>query len=548
MTSPSTRQNLTFGAALVGLNASLTFGNLWPTPWIRWQWQVSLEFLALLLVLAAVAALGRTLSPRLLRMLAVIWVVLTIGHYLDVTAPALYGRRVNLYWDLPHVSNVAAMLAGAAVSWRVALVVVALLLVPLLLYGPARWAIGRVALAMPQRRTRWSLAALALVALAAYPIEQRRLTEWDRSRFADPVSTTFARQVVLLAQGVAADRTGRFVPASPPLQSDLSRVQGADVLLIFIESYGAVSFDRPSFASALAAPRAGLDAVIRDTGRRVVSAFVESPTFGGSSWLAHLSLLSGIEVRDADMNQLVMMQRRNSVVTLFSRRGYRTVAAMPGLRQAWPEGAFYGFDALYDMPSLAYRGPEFGWWSTPDQYTVAETDARELASTERAPVFLFFPTTATHAPFGPTAPYQPDWGRIRTPVPYDKADVERTYLQEPDWLDLSPGYVRAMTYTYDVLGGYLRTRADRDLVMILIGDHQPPAAVSGERASWNVPVHVITSRSAVLERLAARGFVPGLTPNPPALSRMHALLPVLLAAFGDPGAPLDQPRDPTINR
>jgi len=30
----------------------------------------------------------------------------------------------------------------------------------------------------------------------------------------------------------------------------------------------------------------------------VVSAFVESPTFGGNSWLAHISLLSGLEIRD----------------------------------------------------------------------------------------------------------------------------------------------------------------------------------------------------------------------------------------------------------
>jgi hypothetical protein len=51
------------------------------------------------------------------------------------------------------------------------------------------------------------------------------------------------------------------------------------------------------------------------------------------------------------------------------------------------------------------------------------------------------------------------------------------------------------------LGGYLRLRADRDFVMVIVGDHQPPAMVSGEGATWDVPVHVITNRTQVLDRL-----------------------------------------------
>lgn len=69
--------------------------------------------------------------------------------------------------------------------------------------------------------------------------------------------------------------------------------------------------------------------------------------------------------------------------------------------------------------------------------------------------------------------------------------------------------------------------------MILIGDHQPPALVSGEGASWEVPIHVITNRRAVLERLLQQGFVRGLTPRHPAIAKMHAVTPVLLDAFGD---------------
>ena len=106
--------------------------------------------------------------------------------------------------------------------------------------------------------------------------------------------------------------------------------------------------------------------------------------------------------------------------------------------------------------------------------------------------------------------------------------------QEPDWLNLGPSYVQALRATFVTLGGYLRLRADRDFVLILIGDHQPPAAVSGTGASWEVPVHVIASRPPVLEAMRAHGFRPGLTPTHPSLSRMHELMPTMLEAFGDP--------------
>ena len=119
-----------------------------------------------------------------------------------------------------------------------------------------------------------------------------------------------------------------------------------------------------------------------------------------------------------------------------------------------------------------------------------------------------------------------------TDQPYDLAVLERVYEQQPDWLDLGPSYVGAISYIYAALGGYFRQRADRDFVAIVIGDHQPPAVVSGEGAPWDVPVHVITSRQELIDRLEVRGFRTGLTPTRPSLGRMHALLPVLLDAFG----------------
>jgi hypothetical protein len=149
------------------------------------------------------------------------------------------------------------------------------------------------------------------------------------------------------------------------------------------------------------------------------------------------------------------------------------------------------------------------------------------------PVFVFLPTISTHTPFTPVPPYQPDWSRLLTPTPYDEHDLIEAYEATPDWSNLGPDYARALAYVHQTLGGYLKRHAGEDAVLVVLGDHQPPALVSGEGASWNVPVHVIASRPALLEALRARGFRDGLSPQRPVLARMDTLMPILLDAFGN---------------
>lgn len=532
-TEPDARRTLwrwlSLAAAVIALNVSLAFRNWWPTPAIRWNGDLSIELAAGLLAAGLIGRRAGSWPSRAVRWLSAAWVLVVIARYADVTTSALYGREVNLYWDVRHLSAVTAMLVRPAAWWLVPAVLGAAVLVPLALYRVLHAAICRVNRAIARAPERRLLEVVTLVVLVLFALQRadRRLGILG---FSAPVTSSFAHQARLLAHEMTAAR-GRSVAPQPPIRSDLARVRGADVLLIFIESYGAVSFDRPEFAGRLAGSRARFAADIQASGRRVLSAFVESPTFGGSSWLAHVSLLSGVEVRDEDTNVILMAQKRDTVVSAFAHQGYRTVAIMPGVHRAWPEGAFYGFNDIYDEARLDYRGPPFGWWSVPDQFALARLDALEIDKQPRPPVLAFYPTTNTHAPFSPTPPFQPDWPRVLTDHPFDQDELERSWEQTPDWLDLGPGYVRSLAYTYEVLGDYLRLHAGRDIVMILIGDHQPPAAVTGEGQSWNVAMHVIASRPAILDALAARGFQPQLAPKGPALGKMHALMPLLLQAF-----------------
>jgi hypothetical protein len=519
------------------LDATVSFINIWPTPFVRWTGDVSVELAAVVLVLIVAFGAGLTTlhSIRLARWLSTLWVILAIGRYADVTAPSLWGRDLNFYWDLRFLPDVAGMIVGAsrqAVLFG-SLATTAALGILALLYLVASWSFRRLldALARPAWRAILGTVASAIVVgfvLQTVGFFGLDILGEERRIFPRPVIAVYARQAKLVAQAVSRSAE---LPPSPSFDGSLGRLRGADVFLLFVESYGAVAFERPALAERLVGPRATLAAAIHDTGRDVVSALVESPTFGGSSWFAHITFLSGVRVADPDTNALLMTEHRPTLVTNFVARGYRTIAVMPGLWYPWPEGTFYGFQDLYNGPKLQYQGPPFGWWDMPDQVTLAKIDKDEVDKLSRQPLLVFFPTVTTHTPFMPLPSYQADWSRLLTPHPFDEADLARAYASEPDWFNLSPAYADSVAYAYETFAGYVRRRAGRDYVLILIGDHQPPALVSGPGATWDVPIHVITNRHDVLDDLVAHGFVRGLTPARPHAGQMHEIVPPILQAF-----------------
>ena len=117
--------------------------------------------------------------------------------------------------------------------------------------------------------------------------------------FADAVTPAYARQAPFVLAMVGPGAVAPELGPTPALNNSLAHLEGADVLLLFVESYGAVTYKAPAIADGLVASRVDLGAAVAETyGREVVTAYVESPTFGGGSWLAHLSLISGVEVRD----------------------------------------------------------------------------------------------------------------------------------------------------------------------------------------------------------------------------------------------------------
>ncbi|NEX22028.1 hypothetical protein G3480_17235 [Thiorhodococcus mannitoliphagus] len=542
---PSWRLWIALGFALYGLNLLLSVYNVWPTPWVTTRHQLSIEILVLVLLMAVFTAAGRPPARRTLTALAALVLLLTLGRYAEVTAPALYGRRINLYWDAPHIPGVAAMLIQAASGRQLLLAGLGLVGGLTALFFGIRWMLARTVTALrytwPRRMTTGVSLVLVLLFVAGRIDRDLSVRKW----FSLPVTQTYVEQVHFIGEAMRADAEPDL--SAPPLpESSFARIEGADVLLIFMESYGVTTLDRPEHARALEQSRRHLSETVAQTGRQILSARVTSPTFGSGSWLAHMSLLSGIEVQDSGRYKLLMTRDRETLVHRFANAGYRVLGLMPGIRMAWPEGAFYGYDKIYDAKGLDYRGPEFGWWRIPDQYALAVLDREELAPQARDPVFVVFPTITSHAPFRPVAPYQPDWQAILSPQPFGPEGAESSLRRKPEWLNLGVSYVEAVDYAFSVISGFLEHRAKDDLVLIILGDHQPASSVTGPEASYDVPVHVITSRPKLIQALEAEGFTPGLKPTPPSIAPMHALTPMLLRAFGEAQAPQGQSSKATV--
>ncbi len=84
----------------------------------------------------------------------------------------------------------------------------------------------------------------------------------------------------------------------------------------------------------------------------------------------------------------------------------------------------------------------------------------------------------------------------------------------------------------DTLVSWLETYPDPDLVLVVLGDHQPHSYVTGPDPGHDVPVSVIAQDPAVVRRIADWDWQPGLHPDPDApVWPMDAFRDRFLAAF-----------------
>jgi hypothetical protein len=74
---------------------------------------------------------------------------------------------------------------------------------------------------------------------------------------------------------------------------------------------------------------------------------------------------------------------------------------------------------------------------------------------------------------------------------------------------------------------------DDNLVLVVLGDHQPATLVTGHDASHDVPISVIARDRKVIDQIAGWRWQDGVSPNPTApVWPMAAFRDRFLTAFG----------------
>lgn len=315
----------------------------------------------------------------------------------------------------------------------------------------------------------------------------------------------------------------------------LTGLRGKDVLLVFAESYGRVAVEDPELS-----PR--IDTVL-DTGTERLasagfssrSAFLTSPTFGAASWLAHATMQSGLWVDSQQRYDQLLAEDRLTLTSAFDRAGWRTSFVLPADDEDWPEGSwFYRFDSLYDARNLDYGGPELGWGGKPDQYTLSEFRRLELAPTNRAPVMAEIDLVSSHHPWTSPPPIV-DWSRVGDGAVFDCmpecAEASAAGPQGQD--DVRAQYGASIEYTLRSLVSFVEAYPDPDLVLVVVGDHQPHSYVTGEGAGHDVPVTIVAHDPAVMRRISTWGWDAGMNPGADApVWRMDSFRDRFLTAFG----------------
>ncbi len=362
-----------------------------------------------------------------------------------------------------------------------------------------------------------TVAAADVVPYAASTVQAARAHLRDRARF---------------AAAVAAD------PFRAPGSADLSVLRGMDVLVVFVESYGRVAVDGPR-AEPLRRLLGGYASRLAAEGYTARSAYLTSPVVGSGSWLAHSTLEAGLRVGDQGLYDRLLGSRRTTLTSAFARAGWRTVAVLPSTRGPWPEGqAFYRFDRVYTGADLGYQGPSFGFSAMPDQYTLAALDHLELDRPHHQPVMAEVELTSSHWPWAPL-PTTVDPAALGRGAVFRgiRATARSAAELWNDRADVPAAYRTSIAYSLSSVLSFVAGHRDDDLVVLVLGDHQPSTVVTGPGAGRDVPVTLIARDPAVLERASRWCWNDGLWPGAAApVWPMEALRDRFLSSFSAPAA------------
>jgi len=319
----------------------------------------------------------------------------------------------------------------------------------------------------------------------------------------------------------------------------LHRLQGRDVVVGFIESYGISALNDPRYGAVIRPRLDDLYRRMQNAGLSLVTGTMVAPTQGGQSWLSHGSLISGAWLDNQLRYDLLLASGRETLIDDFKRAGYRTVALMPAITMPWPEGDRLGYDEILAHKDIMYAGPPLNWVTMPDQFTWSflQHTVRQPKLDDPRPLFAEIGLISSHAPWTPILPVLDDWDAIDDGsifAPWEHAGERPTDL----WLDadrVREHFALSVDYAIAAMTGYAERYLDDQTLLIVLGDHQPAPMITGENMSRAVPVHVISGHPGLVQPFTEWGFRTGAFPDPNQTPhRMDAFRDWLVETFSQP--------------
>lgn len=481
---------------------------------VDWITLSSFGYLPLELIIIGLVLLLPGRTSIWLRALATVLLGLGITFKIaDLFAYQVFSRPFNPVFDAYLLADGMRLLTGAI--GRIGAVLVALLsfAVFVLVFVLAYAVLGRIqrALSVDRQRHGWTLSVLLLAWIGLKFVGWARVNTYFYDEFALHVNATLDSLDDIKTFGSTVNNDAYDAMADDEL---LSKLRGKDVFVIFVESYGRVALDDEEFAPSVRATIEQAQQQLEINGLHARSTYMTSPTVGGISWLAHGTALSGLWINSQVRYDTLMMSKRPTLNALFRRAGWRTVAAMPAISMVWPEGEYFGYDHVYDANNFGYRGLPFNWVTMPDQYVLSALQTQEREKPGRTPIMAEIALISSHAPWTPT-PQLVRWDEVGDGTIFNSQTLAGPTPEEvwADTTQIREQFRKSIEYVINNVVSYAINYGDDDLVLLILGDHQPAPLVSGAIDNADVPIHIIARDPAVFEAIESWQWSEGLLPT-----------------------------------
>jgi hypothetical protein len=471
--------------------------------------------------------------PVFAAVLALLGVTVLSFQAADAFIPLFFNRPFELFTDITYVPDLYALLRDTLSGWLfypgLILLIAGLVGLGIGLYTGFHY----LRRGFRDRMVRYGfLILLAVLVVLDLSSPVSFVANTAVPRLAEEVGKIARKEQFVQEQQEAFSRQ---VQDSSRVIRPLEGLEGADVYLFIVESYGYTLYSEPVYFNLVQPELQEFQNRLDQAGFQIASTFLDSPAFGGNSWLADSTLATGVRIDNEAAYQLLHESDVKPIAQFFNEIGYRTVVAMPATTYAWPEGEFYRFEQKYYYKDFDYRGPSLKWAPMTDQYVLDFIHRHEVQGASR-PLFIQYVMISSHYPFNLIPRFFEDWSQIGDGSIYHREDSVNVLPIKPgNQTAGAEGYVAAMAYELKLIGEYLSNFLEGEALIIVVGDHQPYSGITGKNKPRSVPLHVISRRADFLSPFVDRGYTKGLIPRQELPhAGLETFLPILLESFGSP--------------